>query len=139
MRSPGPLLLLAYRLVGWRLGPEYGGWVHEDLSRPGWLVRQGAPAAGVLLLTAGLVGRLAGVNGGRLLALVVVLLAGGAFLRTSLRERAFHQQGIDLSGDPAAAWYADKRARRRRNVVGAVATPALVLAGLLLVAYRSHR
>ena len=138
MRSPGLLLVLAYRLLGWRLGPAHAGWVRDDLTRPGWLLRQGAPVTAVLLVLAALVGSAVGAGGSRLLTLIVVLLAGGLFLRTSLRERAFRQQGLDLDGGAPAEWLTDEAARRRRNLVSAISTPALVVAGMLIVAYRSR-
>lgn len=138
MRSPGLLLVLAYRLLGWRLGPSYADWVRDDLTRPGWLLRQGAPVAAVLLVLAALIGSAAGARGGRLLSLIVVLLAGGLFLRNTLRERSFRQQGLAPSGEPPAEWFTDEAARRRRNLVSAISTPALVVAGMLIVAFRSR-
>ncbi len=139
MLRPPAAVLLAYRFLGWRVGPTYQEWVLEDITGPRWLVRQGAPVlSAVLLLGAGLAALLDG-DAGRVLTLVLVLAAGGAFLRASLRERALRQQGIDASGHPlpTATWYADEAARRRRNLVGAVSTVVLVLAGLTILAVRS--
>ena len=41
------------------------------------------------------------------------------------------------AGDTVAPWYDDERARRQRNLVGAVSTIVLVLAGLTILATRS--
>ena len=131
-------MLLAYRFVGWRVGPTHRAWVHDDITRRGWLVRQGAPAVSAVLLVGALVFALLDGDGARLLSLVFVLAAGGAFLRTSLRERALRQQGIDAAGEPAAAWYDDDAARLRRNVLSAASTVVLVVGGLVLLAVRSR-
>lgn len=136
--TPSPLLVLAYRLLGWRLGPPYREWVHDDLTRRGWLVRQGAPALAVVLVVGGLITQAVGGSGNRLLSLVVVLTGASLFLRGSLRERAFRQQGIDASGNPEAPWYDDDRARLRRNVAGSISTVVLVGTALTLVALRSR-
>ena len=42
MQKPPPLVVLAYRFLGWRVGPAHREWVHDDITRRGWLVRQGA-------------------------------------------------------------------------------------------------
>jgi hypothetical protein len=136
---PPPRVLLAYRFFGWRVGPAYKDWVLDDIVRPGWLVRQGAPAlAAVLVVGAGTTAVFDG-DGARLLTLVAVLAAAGAFLRTSLRERALRQQGLNAAGDrlEAATWYDDETARRRRNLIGTAGTILLVVAGLTLLAIRS--
>ena len=137
MTRPPLSLVLAYRLLGWRLGPAYREWVHDDLTRRGWLVRQGAPVLLALLLLGVLVDAVVGSTGDRLVPLLVVLAGVGLFLRASLNERALRQQGIDAAGNPAAPWYADDRARRQRNVVGAVSTVVLTVAGLTILALRS--
>ena len=140
MSTPPPGVLLAYRFFGWRVGPAHADWVLDDLTRRGWLIRQGAPAlAGVLLTGAGIIAIIGG-DAGRLTTLVFVLAGAGAFLRTSLKERALRQQGIDLAGRQleGAGWYADDRARRRRNVTGTVATVLLVVGGLTILARRTR-
>ena len=140
MLRPPAGVLLAYRFLGWRVGPAHGEWVVDDITRPGWLVRQGAPVIATTLLLGGVVfGALDG-DTGRLLALVFVLGAGGAFLRGQLRDRALRQQGFDASGEPLpeAAWLHDDAARRRRNVISAVTTVVLVVGGLVLLALRTR-
>ncbi|HUR15184.1 MAG TPA: DUF5313 family protein [Mycobacteriales bacterium] len=138
MPTPSPLLVLAYRLLGWRLGPSYREWVHDDLTRRGWLLRQGAPVLLALLVVGVVVNTAVDSNGDRLVPLLVVLTGVGLFLRSSLRERALRQQGIDASGQPVADWYDDDRARRQRNVIGAVSTVVLTVAGLTILAVRSR-
>ena len=130
--------MLAYRLLGWRLGPAYREWVHDDLTRRGWLLREGAPVIASLLVLGGLITAAVGGSGDRLLSLLVVLTGAGVFLRTSLRERSLRQQGIDASGNPEAPWYDDDTARARRNVVGAVSTALLISAGLTILALNSR-
>jgi hypothetical protein len=137
--KPPPGVLLAYRFFGWRVGPAYREWVHDDITRNGWIVRQGAPAlAAVLLVGAGVA---AAVNGdtGRIGTLVFVVGAICLFLRRSLQERALRQQGIDASGIPLkeAPWYTDEQARRRRNVLGTVGTVLLVVTAMTILALRS--
>lgn len=131
-------LLLAYRLLGWRLGPPYREWVHSDITRRGWLLRQGAPVILALLVVGSLITGAVGGDGGRLLALLVVLSGVGAFMRHAMQERALRQQGLDAGGHPVAPWYDDDAARLRRNLVGATSTVVLVVAGLLLLALRSR-
>jgi len=131
-------LLLAYRLLGWRLGPSYREWVHADITRPGWLFRQGAPVILAMLVVGSLITGAVGGDGGRLLALLVVLSGVGAFMRHAMQERALRQQGIDAAGNPTASWYDDSSARLRRNWLGATSTVVLVVAGLLLLALRSR-
>jgi hypothetical protein len=131
-------LVLAYRLLGWRLGPAYREWVHDDLTRPGWLVRQGAPVIAVVLVLGGGITSAVGGTSDRLLSLLVVLTGVSLVLRNPLRERALRQQGIDASGTPEARWYDDEQARGRRNVIGALSTVAMVGAGLTLLALRSR-
>jgi hypothetical protein len=135
---PSPFLLAAYRLLGWRLGPAYREWVHADVTGRGWLVRQGAPVLLALLVTGAVIDTAVGSTGDRLVPLLVVLAGIGLFLRTSLKERALRQQGLDASGEPVADWYADNTARRQRNVVGAVSTVLLTVAGLTILALRSR-
>ena len=138
MDRPPLRLELAYRLLGWRLGPAYREWVHDDLTRPGWLVRQGAPVLASVLVLGGAITSAVGGSGDRLLALLVILTGVSLFLRTSLQQRALRQQGIDASGTPQAPWYGDEQARRQRNVAGALSTLVLVGVGLTLLALRSR-
>ncbi len=140
MPKPPASVLLAYRFVGWRVGPDHSEWVLDDIVRRGWLVRQGSPALAAVLAAGGVLMALVGGNPNRLLALVVVLAGVGAFLRHTLRDRALRQQGIDASGNrlEEATWYDDDVARRRRNVYGTAVTVALVLGGLTILALRSR-
>jgi hypothetical protein len=131
------LLVLAYRLLGWRLGPAYRQWVHDDLTRRGWLVRQGVPVLLALLVVGAVIDTAVGSTGDRLVPLLVVLTGVGLFLRGSLQERALRQQGIDAAGNPTAPWYGDERARRQRNLIGGVSTVVLVVVGLTILATRS--
>jgi hypothetical protein len=135
---PPALVVLAYRFLGWRVGPAYREWVHDDITRRGWLVRQGAPVLAVLLGLGGAITSAVGGSGNRLLAVLVILTGVGLFLRSSLRERALRQQGIDAAGNPIAPWYDDDRARRRRNAISAVSTVVLTVAGLTILALRSR-
>ncbi len=131
--------MLAYRFFGWRVGPSYRDWVLDDIVRPGWLVRQGTPALSALLLLGAAITAAFDGDSGRLLTVVVVLALAGLALRTSLRERALRQQGIDAGGGVlpmAAPWYDDPQARLRRNVLATVATVVLVVAGLTILALR---
>ena len=127
------LLVLGYRLLGWRLGPAYREWVHDDLTRDGWLVRQGAPVLAVLLAVGGAITAIVNGTGERLLPLLVVLAGVGLFLRSSLRERALRQQGIDAAGNPVAPWYDDEHLFRP-----GVDFLVLTLAGLTILAVRSR-
>ena len=132
------MLLLAYRFLGWRVGPAYREWVHDDVTRTGWVVRQGAPVIAVVLLLGGGIVALVGGSGNQLFTLLVVLTGVGLFLRSSLQQRALRQQGIDAAGNPAASWYDDDQARRWRNVVSAVSTVVLVVTALTILALRSR-
>ena len=141
MPPPPPAVLLAYRFVGWRLGPDHRDWVLRDITSRGWLVRQGAPALSVILIVGALATTVVGGDTGRLLSLVAVLAGAGAFLRKSLRDRALRQQGLDPEGTVlplALPWYDDGAARRRRNVVSAVGTSVTTVGALFLLAYRSR-
>jgi hypothetical protein len=131
------LLVLAYRLLGWRVGPAYREWVHDDLTRRGWLVRQGVPVLLALLVVGAVIDTAVGSTGDRLVPLLVVLTGVGLFLRGSLQERALRQQGIDAAGNPTAPWYGDERARRQRNLIGGASTVVLVVVGLTILATRS--
>lgn len=141
MPPPPPAVLLAYRFVGWRVGPDHRDWVLRDITSPGWLVRQGAPALSVLLIIGAVATALVGGDTSRLLALIAVLAGAGAFLRTSLRDRALRQQGLDPAGGVlplALPWYADEAARRRRNLVSAIGTTVTTVGALFVLAYRSR-
>ena len=138
MARPSPFLLLAYRLLGWRLGPAHREWVHADVTGPGWLVRQGAPVLLALLVVGAVINTAVDSKGDRLVPLLVVLAGIGLFLRTSLKERALRQQGLDAAGEPVADWYHDDAARRQRNLLGAVSTVVLTVAGLTILALRSR-
>lgn len=141
MPPPPVAVLLAYRFVGWRVGPDHRDWVLRDITGRGWLVRQGAPALSVLLIVGALATAAVGGDTGRLLALIAVLTGAGAFLRNSLRDRALRQQGLDASGTVlpmAVSWYADEAARRRRNLVSAVGTTVVTVGALFVLAYRSR-
>jgi hypothetical protein len=135
---PSPLLFLAYRLLGWRLGPSYRTWVHADITGRGWLLRQGLPVLSAVLVVGSLLAAAVGGDGERLLSLLVVLSMVGLFLRKSLAERALRQQGLDPAGNPAYPWYDDPKELARRNWVGAVTTVVLVVSGLLILALRSR-
>ena len=140
MLRPPPGLLLAYRFLGWRLGPAYRDWVLDDIVRRGWLVRQGAPALASVLLGGGLLFAVLDADPSRLYALIFIASAGALFLRQSLRERALRQQGIDASGArlPDAGWYDDDSARLRKNLIGATGTVVLSVGGLVVLALRSQ-
>jgi hypothetical protein len=130
--------LLAYRFLGWRVGPDHREWVHDDITRRGWVLRQGAPVLAVVLLLGGLITAALDASSDRIVSLVVVLAGVGLFLRRTLQERALRQQGLDASGNPVADWYGDDRARLQRNVLSAVSTTTLVVGGLVILALRSR-
>jgi len=136
--TPPPLpLLAAYRLFGWRLGPAYQEWTYDDITGPGYTVRQALPvglAVGILLA---LLFGLTGSNPARAIAPVLAVLVLAFFLRRTLAYRALRQQGLTPAGDVAAAWFGDETARRRRNLVGTATTAALVLGGLTILALRA--
>jgi hypothetical protein len=136
--KPPPLVVLAYRFLGWRVGPDHREWVHDDITRRGWVLRQGAPVLAAVLLLGGLITAALDASTDRVLSLVVVLAGVGLFLRRSLQERALRQQGLDAAGNPAADWYDDDRARLQRNALSAVSTVVLVVGGLVLLALRSR-
>ena len=138
MLRPPPLLILAYRFLGWRLGPAYRDWVLDDVIRKGWLVRQGAPALASVLILGGVLFAALDADPSKLYALIFIATAGALFLRQSLRDRALRQQGIDATGVPLASWYDDDAARVRKNVLGAVGTVVLSVGGLVFLALRSQ-
>lgn len=138
MDRPPAALLLAYRLLGWRLGPSYRDWVRDDLTRRGWLVRAGLPVLVVVYAVGAALDLALGGDPARLLALLAVLAGGAAFMRHALQERALRQQGLRPDGTAEASWYDDPRARRAVNLRGAVATAVLVGVALVLLALRSR-
>lgn len=138
MLPPPVRLVLAYRLLGWRLGPAYREWVLDDLTRRGWLVRQGAPVLVAVLGVGLLVDVAVGADPRRLTALVAVLAGAGAFLRSSLQAAALRKQGLRPDGTALAGWYADDRARVHRNLLGTVSSVVLVLGALVLLALRAR-
>jgi hypothetical protein len=138
--KPPPSVLLAYRLVGWRVGPAHADWVLDDIVRRGWVIRQGLPALAGVMAIGGLLTGAVGGDANRLVTVVLVLAAAGLVLRNTLRARALRQQGIDASGPrlAEARWYDDAGARRRRNLGSAALTVVLVVAGLAILAVRSR-
>jgi hypothetical protein len=130
------LLLVAYRLFAWRLGPAYQGWTYSDITRRGYTFRQAVPVG---LLIGALLAAVFGATGSdprRAIAPIVGVLVLAFFLRKALRERALRQQGLSADGEAEAAWYADDAERNKRNLNGAVLTTALVVAGVVLLAVR---
>jgi hypothetical protein len=138
VQKPPPHLLLAYRLLGWRVGPAHREWVHDDLTRRGWLVRLAAPVVVALVAVGAAFVAAVGGRANSMLALLAVVAGVALFLRTSLQRLALGRQGIDAAGNPTATWYDDAAALRRRNLLGAVATVVLALGALLLLALRSR-
>jgi hypothetical protein len=138
--KPPPLVLLAYRFLGWRVGPTYADWVHDDITSRGWIIRQGAPALSAALLAGGLITAAFGGDAEKLTRLVVLLALGGLALRKPLRDRALLTQGLNADGGvlPAATWYADDGQRLRRNLMSVTATVLLVVGGFTILAYRTR-
>jgi hypothetical protein len=133
-------VLLAYRFLGWRVGPVYADWVHDDITRRGWILRQGAPVLSAALLAGAAVTALVGGDGGKLGRLVLLLAFGGLAMRRPLRDRALLTQGLNEDGGvlPSATWFADDGLRRRRNLVSLTATVLLIVAGFTVLAYRTR-
>ena len=130
MTRPPLLLLVAYRLFGWRLGPSYQDWTYDDITRRGYTLRQAVPVALVIgALLAGLF-RATGSPAFRAVPPVVGVLVLAFFLRKALRERALRQQGLAPNGEAEAAWFDDDDERHRRNLISAITTSVLVVAGL---------
>jgi hypothetical protein len=133
---PDWTLLLAYRLLGWRLGPEHRAWTYRDITGRGYLLRQGLPLLAAVGSGLALVLALAGSDPRRVLPPVLGVLLLLALLRRSVVERALRQQGLTPDGevDPGArAWFDDAQERRRRSVASATTTAVLVLGGLLVL------
>lgn len=135
-RAPGWSLLLAYRLLGWRLGPEHRTWTYRDITGRWYLARQGLPLLVVVGGALAVVFALTGSSPQRVLTPVLAVLVLLVFLKSMVVQRALHQQGLTLDGDvapEAEAWFDDPEQRRRRSVAGAVMTVVLVLGGLLVI------
>ena len=140
MVKPPPLLLLAYRFLGWRVGPTYADWVHDDITRRGWIVRQGTPALAASLLIGGALTAALGGDSDKLTRIIVLLAVGGLALRKSLRDRALLTQGLNADGGvlASATWYDDDQKRLRRNLISATGTVLLVVGGFTILAYRTR-
>ena len=136
MTAPPLPTLLAYRLLGWRLGPEHREWTHADITGRWYLLKQAVP---LLLAVGGLLAVVFAATGSdpqRVVTPVLAVLVLLIFLRKVVVERALRQQGLTVKGevDPAAAsWFDDDELRRRRSVAGAVTTVLLVVVGLLVI------
>lgn len=136
MTAPPLPTLLAYRLLGWRLGPAHREWTYADITGRWYLAKQALPLLGVVGLLLAVVFAATGSDPQRVVTPVLAVLVLLVFLRTVVVERALHQQGLAANGDvdPAAeAWFADDRLRRKRSVAGAVTTVLLVVVGLLVI------
>jgi hypothetical protein len=136
--SPPVLLLVAYRLFAWRLGPRYREWTYADITRRGYTLRQAVPVG---IVVGSLLAALLAVSGSdpaRAVPPIVGVIVLAFFLRKALRERALRQQGLSPTGEADAGWFDDDAARRKRNVSGAVLTAALVVAGVTLLSVRSR-
>ena len=135
--TPPPLpTLLAYRLLGWKLGPEHQEWVHRDITGRWYLVKQGLPLLGVVGGLLAVVFALTGSDPQRVLTPVLAVLVLLVFLRSVVVQRALDAQGLTRDGDVAPAarsWFADDALRRRRSVAGAVTTVLLLGVGLVVI------
>lgn len=137
-RPPLPLLA-AYRLFGWRLGPDYRAWTYDDITRRGWTFRQLLPVGLLLGALLALLYQLIGANPLRAVTPLAGVFVLAVFLHKALRDRALRQQGLDLQGEPAAPWFADDEARHRRNVSGTLTTLGLVVVACVLLGGGSRR
>ncbi len=137
MTSPPLLLLVAYRLFAWRLGPAYRQWTYDDITRRGYTLRQAVPVGlvvGGLLAT---VFSLSGSDPRRAIPPVIGVLVLAFFLRKALRERALRAQGLSPQGEAEASWFDNDAERTKRNINGSILTTTLVVAGVVLLAVRS--
>ena len=128
-RPPLPLLV-AYRLFAWRLGPAYQQWTYDDITRRGYTWRQALPVGVVVGALLAIVFAAVGSDPRRAIAPIVAVVVLAFFLRKALRERALRQQGLAPNGEAEAAWFDDDDERHRRNLISAVTTSVLVVAGL---------
>jgi hypothetical protein len=133
---PPLLLLAAYRLFAWRLGPAYQEWTYADITRRGYTLRQAVPVGVVVGMLLAVVSSLTGSDPRRAVLPVVGVVVIAFFLRKALRERALRQQGLSPAGDADADWFSDDALRTRRNIVGAVLTTLLVLGAAVLLGAR---
>jgi hypothetical protein len=133
---PPLLLLVAYRLFGWRLGPTYRTWTYADITGRGYTLRQAVPVG---LVVGGLLAAVFAATGSdprRAIPPIVGVLVLAFFLRKALRERALRQQGLSPTGEADALWFNDDGERSKRNLNSAVLTSTLVVAGVILLAVR---
>ena len=137
MTRPPLLLLVAYRLFAWRLGPTYREWTYGDITRRGYTLRQAVPVGLVVGALLGSVFAATGSDWKRAIPPVIGVIVLAFLLRKALRERALKAQGLSPQGEAQASWYDDDAERTRRNVTGAILTCVLVLAGVVLLAVRS--
>ena len=142
MPTPPLPELLAYRLVGWRLGPAHREWVVTDIRSRAWPLRQSVVVAPAVCLPLAIVFAATGASPTRLAFPLLGVLVLFVFLRKALADRALRQQGLTSSGEPdpgAALWYDDDAARHRRNLGAAVTTVGLVGAAVLMIALNPGR
>lgn len=134
--APPLKTLLAYRLLGWRLGPDHQEWTYRDITGRWYLLKQGVP---LLAAVGGLLAVVFAATGSapeRVLTPVLAVLVLLVFLRKVVVERALRQQGLTSNGDVdpvAASWFVDEEQRRKRSVAGAVMTLLLVVVGLFVI------
>jgi hypothetical protein len=138
MPRPPLLLLVAYRLFAWRLGPRYRQWTYDDITRRGYTARQAVPVALVVGALLAVAFAVTGSDWHRSIPPVIAVVVLAFLLRKALRERALKVQGLSPDGEAEASWFADEVRRRRRNVNGAVLTTVLVVSGVVLLAGRSR-
>ena len=134
--SPPLPLLVAYRLFAWRLGPSYREWTYDDITRPGYTLRQAVPVGIVVGALLAAVFAATGSDPRRSIPPVVGIIVLAFLLRKALRVRALSQQGLSPAGEAEASWFDNDRERVRRNVSSSILTAALVVAGLLLLSVR---
>ncbi|MCW2777118.1 MAG: hypothetical protein JWN17_843 [Frankiales bacterium] len=136
MTAPDLRLLLAYRLLGWRLGPAHQQWTYRDITSRWYLAKQGLPLLGTLGVLLAVVFAATGSDPQRVVVPVLAVLVLLVFLRNVVIERALRQQGLDLDGEvapEAVSWFDDEEQRRKRSVAGAVTTALLVVGGILVL------
>jgi hypothetical protein len=133
---PPLLLLVAYRLFAWRLGPAYREWTYDDITRRGYTLRQAVPVAAAVGGLLAAVFAAAGSDPRRAIPPIIGVVVLAFFLRRALRERALRQQGLAPDGEADAAWFHNEGERNKRNINGSVLTAALVVAGVVLLAVR---